>query len=173
MTCAIIPNINRLTAATRAAGGLVAWTQSIFPAEHTQWIYETFGTPEWRDRIVTDTAVGAPGHDIHPAMDVAAEDIRVVKTRPSTFIQGSSDLEDRLRAAGRDIIVITGTLTNACCESSARDAAVLGFLPIMVQDAMATRTDVEHNATLINMVQLTADVRSCDDVLSLLAAGLG
>ena len=40
----------------------------------------------------------------------------------------------------------------------------------MVSDAMATRTDEEHNATLINVMQLTADVRSMDEVLGLLEA---
>ena len=44
----------------------------------------------------------------------------------------------------------------------------LGFLNIMVSDAMATRTDVEHNATLVNVMQLVADVRTTEDVIALL-----
>jgi ureidoacrylate peracid hydrolase len=173
MTRSIIPNINRLAAAVREAGGIVAWTQSVFAQDWTQWIYENFGTPEWRDRIIADSAVGAYGHEIAPEMAVAEEDLKIVKVRPSAFIQGSSDIEEELRSRGRDTIVITGTLTNACCESSARDAAALGFLPIMVSDGMATRTDAEHNATLINVMQLTADVRSTDEVLELLAPHRG
>ena len=173
MTRSIIPNINRLAEAVREAGGIVAWTQSTFPEDYTHWIYESFGTPEYRDRIIADSAVGAHGHEIHPDMAVEAGDLKILKNRPSAFIQGSSDIEDQLRARGRDTIVITGTLTNACCESSARDAAALGFLPIMVSDAMATRTDAEHNATLINVMQLTADVRTTDEVMGLLAPHLG
>ena len=192
-TRAIIPNINALAAAVRGAGGMVAWTRSTFPEDWTSRSYERFGSPEWRDRIVTDTVPGSHGHaiagdmDVHAAdviadktrpsafvqgsagdMDVHAADVIADKTRPSAFVQGSSRLEAELRARGRDTLIITGTLTNACCESSARDAAALGFLNIMVSDAMATRTDVEHNATLVNVMQLVADVRTTEDVIALL-----
>ena len=33
---------------------------------------------------------------------------------------------------------------------------------------MATRTDVEHNATLVNVMQLVADVRTTEEVIALL-----
>ena len=167
-TLEIIPNINALAAAVRGAGGVVAWTRSTFPEDWTTRSYEQFGSPEWRDRIVADTVPGSFGHRIFDGMDVHDDDIVVNKNRPSAFIQGSSTLEAELRARDRDTLIITGTLTNACCESSARDAAALGFLNIMVSDAMATRTDVEHNATLVNVMQLVADVRTTQDVIALL-----
>ena len=167
-TLDIIPNINALAAAVRGAGGLVAWTRSTFPEDWTTRSYERFGSPGWRDRIIADTIPGSHGHRIFDRMDVHADDIVVDKNRPSAFVQGSSVLEAELRARGRDTLIITGTLTNACCESSARDAAALGFLNIMVSDAMATRTDVEHNATLVNVMQLVADVRTTEDVMALL-----
>ena len=167
-TLDIIPNINALAAAVRGAGGVVAWTRSTFPQDWTTRSYERFGSPGWRDRIIADTVPGSYGHRIFDRMDIHAGDIVVDKNRPSAFVQGSSVLEAELRARGRDTLIITGTLTNACCESSARDAAALGFLNIMVSDAMATRTDIEHNATLVNVMQLVADVRSTEDVIALL-----
>ena len=39
----------------------------------------------------------------------------------------------------------------------------------LVAAGMATRSDIEHNATLINVMQLVADVRMTDEVLDLLA----
>lgn len=173
MARAIIPNINRLAAAVRAAGGIVAWTQAVFAEDWTRHVYRDFGTPEWRERVIADSVPGSYGYQIAAEMAVASEDLIVAKNRPSAFIQGSSDIGARLRERGRDTLIITGTLTNACCESSARDAAALGFVNIMVSDAMATRTDEEHNATLINVMQLTADVRTTDDVLALLRPGMG
>lgn len=167
-TLDIIPNINALAAAVRGAGGVVAWTRSTFPEDWTTRSYERFGSPGWRNRIIADTVPGSYGHRIFDRMDIHAGDIVVDKNRPSAFVQGSSVLEAELRARGRDTLIITGTLTNACCESSARDAAALGFLNIMVSDAMATRTDVEHNATLVNVMQLVADVRTTEDVIALL-----
>ena len=71
------------------------------------------------------------------------------KRRFSAFVQGASDLPQRLCGAqGYDTVLITGTVTNVCCESSARDAMMLNFKTVMVSDANAAVTDEEHNATL-------------------------
>ncbi len=50
----------------------------------------------------------------------------------------------------RDIetVLIVGTVTSVCCESSARDASTLGYQVIMVADANAGTNDQAHNATL-------------------------
>ena len=168
-TGAIVPNINALAAAVRGAGGVVAWTRSTFPEDWT--------TPQLR--AVRLARVARSHRRRHRARlprppdrrrdgRGGADDVVVDKTRPSAFVQGSSRLEAELRTRGRDTLIIAGTLTNACCESSARDAAALGFLNIMVSDAMATRTDVEHNATLVNVMQLVADVRTTADVIAML-----
>jgi ureidoacrylate peracid hydrolase len=164
----VIDNINRLASATRNAGGIVAWTQSTFPADWTHRMYEKFMPKQWRDRIIAETALGTHGHALSARMDVMPEDLKVVKTRPSAFIQGSSQLEEQLRIRGRDMLIITGTLTNACCESSARDAMALGFHNIIISDGTATRSDEEHNAALLNLCQLVADVRTTEDVIRLL-----
>ena len=42
------------------------------------------------------------------------------------------------------------------------------YKTIFVEDANGTRSDQEHNATLINMIQFFADVRSTNDVLELI-----
>ena len=76
----------------------------------------------------------------------------------SAFIAGASDLEARLRAQGIDTVLIAGTLTNVCCESSARDAMMLNFRTVMVTDANAAMTDAEHNASLINFYLSFGDV---------------
>ena len=44
----------------------------------------------------------------------------------------------------------------------------LNYKTIFVEDANGTRSDEEHNATLINMIQFFADVRSTKDVLRLI-----
>jgi ureidoacrylate peracid hydrolase len=57
-----------------------------------------------------------------------------------------------------DTVLITGTVTNVCCESSARDAMMLNFKTIMVSDGNAARTDEEHNATLSTFLAIFGDV---------------
>jgi nicotinamidase-related amidase len=71
---------------------------------------------------------------------------------------GSSDLDDILQMCGIDTLIITGTATNVCCESTARDAMQMNYKVIFVADGNATNTDAEHNATLNNMVRLFANV---------------
>ena len=68
-------------------------------------------------------------------------------------------------------MLITGTLTNVCCESSARDAAMMDFKTIMVSDANAALTDEAHNMTLTNFIQTFGDVRTTDEVIGMLNAG--
>mgnify|MGYP001002317128 CR=1 FL=1 len=93
----------------------------------------------------------------------------IAKTRFSAFLPGTCELPNVLRARGIDTVVITGTLTNVCCESSARDAMMSGFRVIMVADANATRTDAEHMASLVAIHQVFGDVRTTADVTALLA----
>jgi ureidoacrylate peracid hydrolase len=65
------------------------------------------------------------GHALYRKLEVAEGDLRVCKTRFSALIQGSSDLDAVLRARGIDTLIIVGTATNVCCESTARDAMML------------------------------------------------
>jgi ureidoacrylate peracid hydrolase len=88
-------------------------------------------------------------------------------------VQGSSDLPQRLRAQGYDTVLIVGTVTNVCCESSARDAMMLNFKTIMVSDANAARTDAEHNATLGSFYAIFGDVMDTDFLIERLEANAG
>ena len=69
---------------------------------------------------------------------------------------------------GVDTVLITGTVTNVCCESSARDAATLGLRVILVADANAARRDQDHNATLHTIYRSFGDVRSTSDLLEMI-----
>jgi len=103
--------------------------------------------------------------------DISPEDAQITKTRYSAFIQGASSLEQHLRDRGIDTLLITGTATNVCCESSARDAMMLNFKVVMVSDALATHTDEEHNATLSAFYGQFGDVQTTDQALQSLERG--
>lgn len=66
-----------------------------------------------------------------------------------------------------DTVLITGTVTNVCCESSARDASTLGYRVVMLADANAARRDEDHNATLHTIYRSFGDVRSAREVIEL------
>jgi ureidoacrylate peracid hydrolase len=105
------------------------------------------------------------GHELWPGLEPAEGDWHVRKDRFSAFIQGASDLEARLREAGIDMVVIVGTLTNVCSESTARDAMMRNFRVIMVSDANATHSDIDHNAALGSIFQVFGDVMTVDEVV--------
>ena len=163
----IVPNINSIGTALRNAGGVVAWTKSTFDDKWTKNMYKGFCDEKVIDLMMSESKVGSFGFEIWDEMDLREGDIISEKNRPSALIQGSSDLDDQLRSKGIETLIITGTLTNACCESTTRDAVALGYNVIFVSDGTATRSDFEHNATLVNLMQLVADVRNTADVISL------
>ena len=169
---AIVPNINRLARLCRDNGVLVAWTQQTYTEEWRSWA-RNFASSGMRDRIIGETAPGAHGFAIHDSLDVDEADLRVVKRRSSAFTPGASDLHERLQAAGRDTLVITGTLTNVCCEATARDAMLMNYNSLFVSDANGARSDEEHNATLVNMMQFFADVLTTEELERLIAKSAG
>ncbi|MBM3484574.1 MAG: cysteine hydrolase, partial [Alphaproteobacteria bacterium] len=85
------------------------------------------------------------------------------------FFPGACPLPERLRERGIDTVIIVGTLTNVCCEASARDAMMADYKTIMVADANAARSDSEHVGALDSVVQFFADVRTTGEVLGLLS----
>lgn len=167
----IVPNVNRLACATRAAGGTVVWIQNTTTPEQDQswsvWLGH-FADPEWGGRMRRAFTPGDFGHEIYPSLEVLPEDMKVLKYRFSAFIQGASDLDAKLRARGIDTLIVVGTATNVCCESTARDAMMLNYKVFFVSDANACRTDEEHNATLGILMVMFADVRSTDEMTELL-----
>ena len=164
----IVPNVNNLAAATRAAGGKVVWVKMCLEGQTEAWRVFFDGDP--RRATLAELTPGTHGFELHADLDVRPEDAIVVKRRYSAFIQGSSDIDRVLREAGIDTVIIVGTLTNVCCESSARDAMMLNYRLVFVSDANAALSDAEHNATLGSIVRVFGDVASTDEVIRLLSA---
>jgi ureidoacrylate peracid hydrolase len=163
----IVPNINRLAQAVRETDGAVIWIQTAYSDETlTSWstLYGMTGT-KGAERRKFSLSPGGKGYEIFPDLRIEPEDQIVVKNRYSAFIQGSSNIEEVLRARGLDTLLITGTVTNVCCESTARDAMMRNFRTIMVTDGNAANTDEDHNAALNNFYLTFGDVMSTDFVI--------
>lgn len=167
----IVPNINRLAAALRAAAGTVAWVQATYTREGPGYwplFFDYMVTPELSGRILGALTEGTPGHGLWHELDVKPQDLRVRKKRYSAFFPGACELPQRLRERSVDTVLVAGTMTNVCCEASARDAMMDGFKTVVVSDANAARSDAEHVASLATILQFFGDVRTTDEVLALL-----
>jgi ureidoacrylate peracid hydrolase len=81
-------------------------------------------------------------------------------------------LDAILKARGIDTIIVTGTATQVCCESTARDAMMLNYKVFFVSDGNATFNDEEHNATLSAMAHTFCDVRPTAELLGLIKASV-
>ena len=166
-----VPNVNRLAAALRRFGGTVVWLQQV--ASDWPSYAERYRPEQWAKRIRALTP-GDFGYELWDGLDLQPGDERVAKTRFSAFIQGSSDLETRVRRRGIDTLLVAGVATNICCDSTARDAMMLGFRAIMISDACGTVSDAEHAAALEAYYMYYGDVQTTDEALACLgnAAGL-
>ena len=118
--------MNRIAATLRAAGGRIVWTR------HTIAVDGPFAQPAWQVAAWgSDTAVtraltaGSIGHALYAELDVAPDDPVIDKYRYSAFNRKSSDLDAILESHGIDTLIIVGTMTNVCCESTARDGHML------------------------------------------------
>ena len=169
----IVPNINAISAAVRAGGGINVFLRMTVDEESlrswSNW-FRYFHTPMTTAGFKEAFGRGARLWRLYPAIDTASGDLVVDKTRFGAFVPGASDLHQVLQARKIDTLIISGTLSNCCCESTARDAMQMNYKLIFVADANAALTDAAHNATLDNMTMLFADVVFTDEVLATIAA---
>ena len=165
-----VPYVNTLAAALRETGGKVFWikntTSPVSLKEWSNWF--AMSRPELLQERIDAFQAGAAGHKIYPGLEVRPEDEIVFKYRFSAFIQGSSDLPRRLKAQGFEYVLITGTVTNVCCESSARDAMMLNFKTVMVSDGNSAHSDAEHAATLASFYSVFGDVMDTETAIGCL-----
>jgi ureidoacrylate peracid hydrolase len=171
----IVPVINRLARAMRAGGGHVAWVQTMAAGALEHWgnHHKHRMTPAHRARRLASLDEDAEGFKLFPALEPLPGDLRVKKIKYSAFIAGSSDIDAQLKSRGVETVLIAGTATNVCCESSARDAMMLDYRVVMLADANATWSDEEHAATLNNFALFFGDVMTADEAAARLVAAPG
>lgn len=168
---AIVSNVNAVSRGLRAAGGVVVFLQhTVDDAALESWsvYYDHIVGPKRRELLAAALLPGAPGHALWPRLEVQEGDWAVRKNRFGAFMPGSSDLHARLQARGIDTIIVTGTATNCCCETTAREAMALNYRTFVVADATATDTEDEHNASLSMLLNTFADVRTTRALVGLL-----
>lgn len=163
----VVPNINRIAEALRAAGGLAAW---VLPANEAPLgsVSSEFYGPTASETFAATGGEGPLRSRLWHALNVRPDDLVVEKTAYSAFFPDRSPLPGLLAERGINTVLITGTLTNVCCESSARDAATTGLRVLMVADANAARRDQDHNAALHTIYRSFGDVRTTDEALDLI-----
>ncbi|MDM0026615.1 cysteine hydrolase family protein [Variovorax saccharolyticus] len=165
--------VNELAAALREAGGTVVWVQTSSDGADRFWSHHHayMLTPERSARRLVELDPSHPGFALAPGLDARREDPRVVKRCYSALVPGSSSLDEVLKARGIETVLIGGTVTNVCCESTARDAMMMNYATVMVEDALSAVTPEEHLHSLHNWMLFFGDVLSVEEVGARLRVG--
>lgn len=164
-----IPATNKILEAVRETGGTVIVMQHSFatPKEHA----EAEKSPVSLD--TQELKLGSPSYELHPDLDVADSDIRMVKHRSSPLHEkAGTDLAQLLAERSVETLIITGVASNGCCDCLARDAFQHDFNVVMATDASAAMTDEEHNATLLNLAIYYAQTLDSNAISASLRAGV-
>jgi ureidoacrylate peracid hydrolase len=163
----IVEPINHLTEELRKLGVPIIWVLHANSQTGGRSDWELFFNNIVADEVRKRTLESlSPGHQqVWSGLTVGPTDAKIIKNRYSALIPGSSGLERLLRSLDIDTVLVAGTKTNICCEATARDAMMLDFKVVMVEDCCAALSDDEHRAALENMIQQFGDVMTGDAVL--------
>lgn len=163
----IVPNINKIAEKLRDLGGSVAWVITTFDdGIYDEWsvLNELFSN-ERRKAMMENLTSGKDGQMLWSGFDVMPSDLHFEKKRYSAFLEGSSNLDMELKKKDIDTVLIVGTLTDVCCECSARDAMMMNYKTIMITDANAASSDEDHNNALNALGRLFVDLYSTEEII--------
>ena len=168
----IVPAINRMANALRAAGGKVIWVQTTAEGALQAWPnhHANFLSASSTTQRLASLAEDSPAYQLYPALDVNSNDRFARKIKYSAMIDDSSELPALLGAMNIDSLLIAGTVTNTCCETTARDASMRNYKVVMLSDANAARERSLHEAALNNFQLYFGDVASTRDVMQRLTS---
>lgn len=96
---------------------------------------------------------GSFGAEIHASLSsIITSSQLIVKQFPNSFL--NTNLENRLKKAAVEQIVIVGMMTHMCVDSTTRAAKELGYEPILIRDCCTTRSLTFQSETVsMNDVQ--------------------
>ncbi len=154
---AILPTLKRLIQAFRECGRPVIYTRHVHHPDHLDsgimgW---------WWEGMCVE---GSPDSEIHPDLAPRPSEKVVVKHRYSAFY--NTDLETILRCMGIEDLVISGVMTNMCCESTARDAYYRDQHVFFLADGTGSINAEMQVASLLNLAFGFAYVTSASGILA-------
>ena len=175
---AIVPRLAEALKLCRDAGTHVIYTAHVHRRDGSDMgLFDDMHPPVANRAALVD---GTPGVNIYPDLAPAPGEHVIKKHRYSGFF--GTDLDIVLREWGIDTVIISGTTTENCCLSTARDAMFLNYRMVFLSDATATYDYPDrgfgpmpnaevHHATLVILAASTAHVMSVADLNARLARG--
>ena len=153
---AILPTLKRLIAAFRKADRPVIYTRHVHHPDRLDagimgW---------WWEGMCLE---GSPESEVQADITPLSNEKVILKHRYSTFY--NADLETVLRCLKIEDLVISGIMTNMCCESTARDAYYRDYRVFFLADGTGTINEEMHLASLLNLAFGFAYVTFADEII--------
>jgi len=159
---AILPTVKRVIDAYRQANRPVIFTQHVHhPGDLDCGIMGWW----WRGKCLE----GSPESEVHADLAPMSGEKVVSKHRYSAFY--NTDLETVLRCLKVEDVVVTGIMTNICCESTARDAYYRDYRVFFLADGTGSINEEMHLASLLNLAFGFAYVITSDAIVDRLNGG--
>lgn len=136
---AIISNIRKLIFLFRNKERPIIYTQHINTPANAGMLKEW-----WGEIITTENDF----HKLSKKLCIPGAPV-VLKTQYDAFYR--TKLRKILKANKIKQVVITGVMTNLCCETTARSALVQGFKVFFVIEGTCTQNEMMHRATMVNL----------------------
>jgi ureidoacrylate peracid hydrolase len=144
---AAIEPAGRLLAAARGAGVPVFFTRYVLKPDYSDAGLLVELWPGMKDARAL--VAGSWSAEIVSELAPRPHEVVVDKNRHSAFFR--TDLEERLRDAGVETLVVCGVTTNMCVEGTVRDGFALDFRIVVVANATAAPTAELHERGLKNI----------------------
>ncbi len=153
---AVLPKIKELIESFRAKGAPVIFTRHVHHPSHNDagimgW---------WWEGMCLE---GSPESEIHDDLAPLPLEKVIFKHRYSAFY--NTDMETVLRCLNIKDLVITGLMTNMCCDSTARDAYFRDYRVFFPADGNGSIIEEMHLATLLNLAFGFAYVTTCREII--------
>jgi nicotinamidase-related amidase len=118
---------------------------------------------EWWGELII---AGTEDWKFLPEIKIESKDIILPKKRYSAFFE--TNLDKILRPRGIRDLIISGVMTNLCCETTARDAFMRDYRVFFLIDGTATGSSELQLATLKNLGFGFAYLITCDELIQML-----
>ena len=132
------PLVEPEAAAHAARDAIAAFRAGGEPVVHMQHIWDDPEAPFFRK--------GTEGTEIHPLVTPAEGETVITKDEANSFL--GTNLEEHLRGAGIDELVVAGMMSSMCVDATVRAGADLGFGMTVIHDGCAA-PDLEFGGTTV------------------------
>ena len=157
----IMPPLERLIAAARAAGVLVVFIQAIYDAPYVSAPMRERNRR--RKAEMPRCITGTWGADFHRVKPAPGEPV-VIKHRYSAFT--NPELDKLLKARGIRSLLLTGVATDVCVESTGRDGYFIDYYVTMIGDCCAAGSQRDHQGALDRFARDYGVVAASSDIIA-------